>query len=643
MNKKLVLSVLSTAVVASMASAAMAKPQPGFYVGGDVDKYYSIDAFLGDHFDDALDNIISELGDTVFVDKDANAAPFVEALDAETEEELSAVMKPATREIFGDNVYANVEDPTKPYDPAKDPDLVQGDLVVESVSAIAGTKIASGTATDLKFSVNGKEELTKAQFEEKYEGYTVTFKYNKTGAGYGENGKVNAAAGTFKYAVQVTDAEGNLIPEEVTAADFVEVTAVDASKATAVTEVGLIGEDGKAWTQKVLDGQVSLAATKYVNGLGQNQDAKDGFDNKIISTPEIVSVKSSNATVAYYAGGKVKVLQSGTVTFTIEFKDIEEKSTITFDVKTAQEVGSVVTENAKVAAGVNAKVAFKVLDQDGEKYLGSDKIYYTIKQAEGDDENGDVTPAGGEAEIERTFVKGDNTVTLFADADRKEKLGSFKVTAVAIDGTPDAYALEFADKTKTSLDMNQEKDATSLEVNAKAFINEIAVDLGTGLSDDYKLEAKSTNKNVPVDVVLDVASEKITVSLPADEAKQKVGVATVDLYTVEGALKTKVATISVEVKNTTPKFTTLTLKKDTLKKDTKVKVVDGEVTAQDVVDAVVEATNEENPFKADYIESVIPVEGNESVIVKIKNLYGGALIELGADFVEEGDADADAD
>ncbi|MGE7274696.1 hypothetical protein ACQKK5_25155 [Brevibacillus panacihumi] len=146
MNKKLVLSVLSTAVVASMASAAMAKPQPGFYVGGEVDKYYSIDAFLGDHFDDALDDIISELGDTVFVDKDANAAPFVEALDAETSEDLAAIMKPATRATFGDNVYANVGDPTaEPYNPAKDKDLEPGtpagDLKVESVSALNGKEI----------------------------------------------------------------------------------------------------------------------------------------------------------------------------------------------------------------------------------------------------------------------------------------------------------------------------------------------------------------------------------------------------------------------------------------------------------------------------------------------------------------------
>ena len=171
MNKKLVLSVLSTAVVASMASAAMAKPQPGFYVGGDVDKYYSIDAFLGDHFDDALDAIISELGDTVFVDADANAAPFVEALDANTAEELAAIMKPATVATFNGNVYTNVEDPTaEPYNPATDKDLEPGtpvgDLVVESVSAINASQI------QIVFSQKVDETSAESSSNVTFDGFT---------------------------------------------------------------------------------------------------------------------------------------------------------------------------------------------------------------------------------------------------------------------------------------------------------------------------------------------------------------------------------------------------------------------------------------------------------------------------------------
>ena len=76
------------------------------------------------------------------------------------------------------------------------------ELTVESVNAINGQVIPASTATELKFLVNGTEELTATEFEEKYEGYKVAFKYNKTGLD--AKGNVNVAAGTYKYAVEVT-------------------------------------------------------------------------------------------------------------------------------------------------------------------------------------------------------------------------------------------------------------------------------------------------------------------------------------------------------------------------------------------------------------------------------------------------------
>ena len=110
---------------------------------------------------------------------------------------------------------------------------------VESVSAINDTTIKSGVETTLKLSVNGKEELTKTEFEEKYEGYTVEFKYNFSGATAKERTGVVTKTSDFKYAVQVTDAEGNLVPETVQTSDFTTVKVADAAVATEVTSVGL--------------------------------------------------------------------------------------------------------------------------------------------------------------------------------------------------------------------------------------------------------------------------------------------------------------------------------------------------------------------------------------------------------------------
>ncbi|UFJ61984.1 Ig-like domain-containing protein [Brevibacillus sedimenti] len=141
MNKKLVLSVLSTAVVASMAASAMAKPDAGFYVGGQVDKYYNIDAFFN-HFDEALDEIVDNLDSTTYVDADGNAASFQDILTANGD--LSKVMEPARLDHFEKNPYAIV-DGTGSYNPEEDEDLLPpvdgGELKVESVTAITKTEL----------------------------------------------------------------------------------------------------------------------------------------------------------------------------------------------------------------------------------------------------------------------------------------------------------------------------------------------------------------------------------------------------------------------------------------------------------------------------------------------------------------------
>ncbi|MDR7315327.1 hypothetical protein [Brevibacillus nitrificans] len=134
MNKKVVLSVLSTAVVASMATAAFAKPSTGLYIGGSVDKYYSITQFLNNE-----DQVIEEInntgfGDVLYVDDQGKAATIGEVVSAD---DLDDVLETATLEDFKGNTYAKADGTT--YDPSTDSDLTgapAGDLKVESVSAI---------------------------------------------------------------------------------------------------------------------------------------------------------------------------------------------------------------------------------------------------------------------------------------------------------------------------------------------------------------------------------------------------------------------------------------------------------------------------------------------------------------------------
>lgn len=133
MNKKLVLSVLSTAVLTSMAASAMAL-EPGFYVGGNVDKYYSPSALAG-NFKVAVKEVLKQ--PTVYVDKDGKAANFVEALFAD---DINTVLKPATADMFEDDDY-KIVGTDKVWNKKDEPWPLPGDLKVESVSANNLTKV----------------------------------------------------------------------------------------------------------------------------------------------------------------------------------------------------------------------------------------------------------------------------------------------------------------------------------------------------------------------------------------------------------------------------------------------------------------------------------------------------------------------
>ncbi|AYK05853.1 Ig-like domain-containing protein [Brevibacillus laterosporus] len=85
MNKKVILSVLSTALVTSMATSAFAA-SGGIYIGGKVDRFYSDDAFIkqnamlmADLFDSGLENVENSV---LYVNWDGEVATLQELMDA---------------------------------------------------------------------------------------------------------------------------------------------------------------------------------------------------------------------------------------------------------------------------------------------------------------------------------------------------------------------------------------------------------------------------------------------------------------------------------------------------------------------------------------------------------------------------------
>ncbi|MFB0830112.1 immunoglobulin-like domain-containing protein [Brevibacillus laterosporus] len=145
MNKKVILSVLSTALVTSMATSAFAA-SGGIYIGGKVDRFYSDDAFIKqnkmlvkDLYDSGLENVENSV---LYVNWDGKAATLQELMDAKLagkEVEYKTVTSEDFEKIGGEEGFYAVDadgkvSTEKEMQPEQKP-VAPGDLVVDSVSA----------------------------------------------------------------------------------------------------------------------------------------------------------------------------------------------------------------------------------------------------------------------------------------------------------------------------------------------------------------------------------------------------------------------------------------------------------------------------------------------------------------------------
>ncbi|WP_255193613.1 immunoglobulin-like domain-containing protein [Brevibacillus laterosporus] len=146
MNKKVILSVLSTALVTSMATSAFAAAG-GVYIGGNVDRFYSdealikqTDKFVADLYDSGLENVDNSV---LYVNWEGKAATLQELADAQkngTEVNYKTVTSEDFEKIGGEEGFYAVDgqgnvSTEKEMQPEQKP-VAPGDLNVESVSAI---------------------------------------------------------------------------------------------------------------------------------------------------------------------------------------------------------------------------------------------------------------------------------------------------------------------------------------------------------------------------------------------------------------------------------------------------------------------------------------------------------------------------
>ncbi|UED75543.1 Ig-like domain-containing protein [Brevibacillus sp. DP1.3A] len=142
MNKKVVLSVLSTTLVASLAASAFAAPKDGIYIGGDIKKFYSTDVLFEmtpaakTAYNNELKSMATNLNNIVFVDFKGNGASLQEMFDKGGKVALG---EPLKKEDFVD-LYkvVNKDGSSTATENARDKvdGTTPGELKVESVSAI---------------------------------------------------------------------------------------------------------------------------------------------------------------------------------------------------------------------------------------------------------------------------------------------------------------------------------------------------------------------------------------------------------------------------------------------------------------------------------------------------------------------------
>lgn len=165
MNKKVVLSVLSTAVVASLATSAFAAPSAGLYIGGNVDKYYSLTDFVNNEVSARGEINSVGLDNVLYIDSKGNGATVKKVALADS---LNDALTKVTLGDFAGNVYKNAKT-GEIYDPSKDPDvtgLPTGDLQVASVKSINAAQV------EVKFSADVEKKSAEDKGNYTVEGYT---------------------------------------------------------------------------------------------------------------------------------------------------------------------------------------------------------------------------------------------------------------------------------------------------------------------------------------------------------------------------------------------------------------------------------------------------------------------------------------
>jgi len=291
-KKQLTLSVLSTALVASMAASAFAAPKAGVYIGGNVDKYYSFSALSSDkNIDTFLDEMLDNVADTVYVSDKGEARGGL-MLDLLFASPPSEHFVDVTNEMFADidgadGFYTVDEDGTVgTVKEQPDPTDTPGELKVESVSAINGTQIVvkfnKAVDEDSLFTDVDNGVLTAGVFSITPVDGTLTLPLS---------GKLSADGKTLTVTTSAAVAKRyRVVVENLKAEDGADISKYDevvtfAADTTAPTIVSTVKKSSSTYTVTFSEPVTLSPSVSYKYADGSPVAAGDVFNDFVAGTP----------------------------------------------------------------------------------------------------------------------------------------------------------------------------------------------------------------------------------------------------------------------------------------------------------------------------------------------------------------------
>lgn len=384
-NKKLLLSVLSTAVVASMASSAFAA-EAGIYIGGDVKHYYNISSFF-EPTNSA--KIVSEansakLKNVVFVDTTGKAATLDNILASG-----SAALTDDLEAVFGDSLHdayvpvdKNGQEGTDPVvpEPSDSPSVDGLTQVVDG-----GKVTISGNAVNAD-----SVEVTVFKASEKVATKSVDVADNKFSVDFSD-----LVAGDYTYEVVASNADED---SEVKSGSF-KVEAPAELKVDSVSAINLR--------------EVVVTFNNELDKTSAETVANYTTDNGVVfSNPKLGEDKK---TVTLFAGANLSTTTDTNVTI----KNVKDAK------------GTVVTETSKAVKGLDTaiptvtsvtavgpntlEVTFSEPVQNAGA-VGVDEVAYTIDSTPLTAANSDVNYVPGsnqrkvEIELSNALTAGEHTL-----------------------------------------------------------------------------------------------------------------------------------------------------------------------------------------------------------------------------------------